>query len=144
MFYTWLHIAYAVLLCAAMWLNRGCWRTFVLSLAVAACIFVPVPWGDSIPLWYFKQFLNELLVVVAAIVLRSRASLAVVIFSVLLGIVHLIGMAVGPVAGIGPYRIAVPLLETSKLLVCILLSHSARQLYERQALRTILERHRHD
>ncbi len=144
MFYTWLHIAYAVLLCAAMWFNRGCWRTFLLSLVVAACIFVPVPWENPISLWYFKQSLNELLVIIAALTLRSRATWAVIVFSAILALIHLMGMIVGPVDGIGPYRVAVPLFETGKLLVCVVLSHSALKAYERRALRTILEGHHHD
>lgn len=140
MFYTWLHMAYAVLLCAAMWLNRGDWRTFFLSLVVAAGVFVPIPWTVNPALWYFECFLVELLVIVFSLLLRSPTSWAVIVFSLLLSTMHLIGVFTGPVSGIGPYRIIVPILETGELLICVLLSHSARGLIKRRATLALLER----
>lgn len=140
MFYTWLHMAYAVLLCAALWLNRADWRTLLLSIVATAGVCLPIPWTDNPSLWYFECFIVELVVILAAMVLRSPTSKYVIAFCILRSAMHLTGVVVGPVSGIGPYRIIVPFLETGELLVCVLLSHSARQLIQRRALLALLKR----
>lgn len=140
MFYTWLHMAYAVLLCAAMWFNRADWRTFLLSLVVGVGLFAPVPWTDNPALWYFECFTGELLVILLALLLHSPTSIYVALFGGLICAMDLIGVFVGPVSGIGPYRIIVPILETGEILVCVLLSHSGRQCIQRRVTLTLLER----
>jgi hypothetical protein len=140
MFYTWLHMAYAVLLCAAMWLNRADWRTFLLSLVVAANLFVPTPWTVNPALWYFECFLEELVVILFALLLRSPTSKYVIVFAVILSVIDLVGVFVGPVKGIGPYRIAEPIFETGEILICVLLSHSARQFFQRRVMLSLLKR----
>lgn len=144
MFYTGLHMGYAVLLCAALWLNRADWRTLALSLIVAAGVFVPVPWTVNPALWYFECFLVELMVVCGALIVRSATSWAVIVFSILLASVHLTGVLHGPVAGIGPYRIIVPVLETGELLICCLLSCSVRRLIQRRAVLARLKKASHE
>ncbi len=135
MFYTWLHIAYAVLLCAAMWFNRGCWRMFILSLVVGAGVFVPAPWIYPTWIWYTKLIASETLVIVGAVLLKTPASPSVILFSILLIFGHLAGVIFGPSAGTGPYRITQPLLQAAELLVCIALSHSVLGMSKRRALR---------
>ena len=130
MFYTWLELGFAVLLCAALWLNRNCWRTFALSVVVAAGVFTPVPWGDNVSLWYFKCFLVELLVICGSLLVRSPSSWMVIVFAVLLATVHLLGALVGPSAGVGPYRITIPFFEAGELLACVLFSRQGRDMLQ--------------
>ena len=144
MFYTWLHMAYAVLLCAALWLNRADWRTLCLSLVVAAGMFVPIPWTSNPSLWYFECFLVELMVICGALMLRSPTSWAIIVFSILLSSAHLTGVLYGPVRGIGPYRIIVPVLETGELLICCLLSCSMRRLIQRRTVLARLQKASHE
>jgi hypothetical protein len=124
MFYAWLSTAYAVLLCSALWLNRKNLRMLVLTAAVGAGIFVPVPYEATPALWYMKCVLVELAVAAAASLLRARASSAILLWSGLLTLMHLVGVFVGPQSGVGPYRIIIPILETAELITCLLLSDS--------------------
>jgi hypothetical protein len=140
MFYTWLHMAYAALLCAAMWFNRADWRTFLLSIVVGIGLFVPIPWTANPSLWYFECFIGELIIICCALALRSPTSWYVIVFCVLLSTMDIAGVLYGPTKGIGPYRIIVPILETGEMLICVLLSHSARQLIQRRALMALLKR----
>lgn len=144
MFYTGLHAAYAVLLCAALWFNRACLRTLLLSVVVFVALVWPNKYlpGDSVPLWYFKCFLVEMAVIVLAYRLQSPVSWYIVSFSSVLCAAHLVRMYTGPTEGWSPYRIGIPLLETAELLICVLLSHSGRQLLARRAERTLLLRGR--
>ena len=120
--YAWLNAGYAILFCTALWLNRKEWRMLALSSVVAIGIFVPIP-ATAIPAtWYYQCMLIELLVALAATYLHAAGSTAIVLFAILLGMMHLTGSIVGPQPGIGPYRIIIPILEISQLLVCILMS----------------------
>lgn len=122
MFYQWLSVAYAIPFCAALWLNRKEFRMLLLSCVVAAGIFVPIPPASTASLWYFQCMLVELLVVLAAVRLNTTASVPVIMFAILLGMMHLTGIVVGPQPGVGPYRIIIPILEMSQLVVCILMA----------------------
>lgn len=116
---------YVFLLCAALWLNRQCWRTLLLTVAVGASIFVPIPTAATPTLWYLQCLVMEVMVGVISLVFRTHASSALVTFSGLLCLVHVTGMVVGPQPGFGPYRAIVPLLEICQLLTCCLLSEAA-------------------
>lgn len=144
MFYQGLHIAYAVLLCAALWFNRACWRTLVLSALLGAELMLVIPWVWPTWVWYLEWFIVEMLVIVAALLLRSPASRPVALFSVVLGFNHLLGAYFGPSDSISPYRVVQPMLETAQLLVCIALSHSAREYTKRQLIQALTLRGRNE
>jgi hypothetical protein len=115
-------LTYVGLLSAALWLNRRCWRTLLLSAVVGASIFVPVPHAATPTLWYLQCLVIEVMVGVISLVFRTTASPVLATLSGLLCLAHATGMVVGPQPGFGPYRAIVPLLEVCQLLTCCLLS----------------------
>ena len=125
-------LTYVGLLCAALWLNRQCWRSLTLTCVVGANIFVPIPAADTPTLWYLQCIFADSLVIALAFMLRAQASTAVIACMLLLCACHMTGVVLGPQPGFGPYRIAVPLFEATALLSCCLLSDAMmRQLGHR-------------
>ena len=135
MFYTGLHIAYAVLLCAALWLNRACWRSLLLTAILGVELTIEIPWVWPTWVWYLEWFMVEMLVVCLALSLNVAASRSVALFSALLGAGHLAGAYYGPSDAVGPYRLIQPMLEVSQLLSCLALSNYTTQYLQRRTLR---------
>jgi hypothetical protein len=115
-------MAYAFALALAFFLNRKDVRMFALTLAVSANILVPIPNYDTPESWYLHCFFNEVLTAIAAALLAARASWFIVALCAVLGVMHITAVFVGPQPGFGPYRLIIPVLEYSMVLVCYLLS----------------------
>jgi len=139
MFYTGLHIAYVVLLCAALWLNRACGRGMLLSGSVAAVLLTELPWVWPTWIWYVEWLVIELVLMVLAIALQVRASCWVAVLSAFLSAGHIFGAIFGPSEGLGVYKITQPMFETAQLLVCIVLSDSVTKIQQRRTMRRFMK-----
>lgn len=136
MFYVWLKLLYTALFGLALWLNRKDWHMLGLAVAVAFGIFVPIPDASTASLWYFQCIIVELVVILAAVLMQAAASKPVVLFGVVSIAMHMTGISVGPQWGLSAYRLAIPMLEISQLLSCILLSQPALQAAQKLINRT--------
>lgn len=122
MFYVWLKLLYATLLCSALWLNRKDWRMFVLALVIGAGIFLPIPATVNPSLFYYQCILVELTVMLVAVSLWCRVSAPICVVHLIAIVMHVAGMYVGPQPGFGIYRAIVPVLDMGQLLLLISLS----------------------
>ena len=124
---------YAILLCAGLWLNRREPRMWLLTAVIGIDIFVPIPLVAGPNFWYWQCAAVEIIVALAAAALEAPATWVIIGLSGLLVIVHLTGMYIGPQPGFGPYRMAVPILESAELLSCLLLSLPLRDRFRRMS-----------
>lgn len=111
-------ISYAILLWAALLLNVGDMRMFVLALVVGAGIFFPVP--DA--LFYLVCMLVEILVALLALRIDAQASAMVIRMSAMLFVFHGLGWALDGYPVASPYHAAVNFLEHAELVMCCLFS----------------------
>ncbi len=126
-------LAYASLLGAGLWANRAEPRMLMLVSVVGASIFLPLPMPSTATLWYLQCLIVEVAVAFSAYSLRAPVSLLIVFLSALLGILHGVGMVVGPQPGISAYRVGVPIIEFAELVACLLLSNPVRRCLSRVA-----------
>lgn len=96
-------------------------RMLLLTLAVGAGFFLPAPM-DSALQFYIWVTCVEILVAIAALLIKAKASLIVVETSVLLVIAHIMGYALDGSLPFSPYHLIVKLLEVSQIAACLALS----------------------
>lgn len=113
--------AYSMLLLAAMVANRADWRMLALTALVGASLFVPAPRTSQADFFLFCAGF-ELLVLVGALVLHTRASPPVAAICTILILSHLAGFMLDGGLPLSPYRIIVKLLEAMEILSCFLLA----------------------
>lgn len=108
------------MLALAVWLNQGDRRALTLTVLVGLTIFVPTPreWGN----FFLFCISAEILVIIAALRLKTAASPLVILACVLLVIAHVMGYYKNGYPSYSPYRAIVPTLETLELLCCVLAS----------------------
>lgn len=111
-------ILYAPLLIVAVAMNIGNWRMLVLTLAVGAGIFVPIPDAH----FYSVCALVECLVAACAIITTAPASKFVFRVSMMLVLFHSLGWWLDGYPPESPYRVLVKILEHAELVACILMS----------------------
>jgi hypothetical protein len=126
-------MARTVCLSSALWANRSDWRMLLVVCAIAASIFVPIPYPPNPSVWYGVCLVEELLILVVAVALRVPSLNAIGLFCAALCAMHVIGMIIGPMPGLGPYRLIVPILECGELFACAILSAPALNMFVRIA-----------
>lgn len=113
--------AYAVLLALAFYLNRHDRRMLMLTLAVGASVFLPMP-RHSAFLFYLFCMLAELLVALIAIILQARGRELILSLCAALELTHVMGYILDGSSTLSSYRVIVPVLEAAQLVACIALS----------------------
>jgi hypothetical protein len=117
-----LHLAYGVLACFGLWLNRSDRRMLALTALVVASVFVEPPTATA-EAFYSFCIASEVTIAALALMLRCRASVLIAEVCAVLVIAHFMGYAYD--AGshpLSPYRGIVKLLESIQLLACVALS----------------------
>lgn len=114
-------LACGSLLAAGLMLNLLDGRMLLLTAAVGAGFFFPVP-NDTAEHFYTFCILAEIAVGLAAWRIGGTAALLVLDVSVLLVITHIMGYALDGSPPFSPYRVIVKLLEVSQLAVCVAMS----------------------
>ena len=115
-------IAAALLILAALYLNRADERMLMLTTAVGVSYFLPV-YLITVPVtWYYACVATEATVFIAALVLRARASESIMFLCLMLSLCHITGLVFPIHAATNPYEIIVPYLEYLELLSCSLFS----------------------
>lgn len=110
--------SYAIILAVALALNARDVRMLVLSLVVAAGIFMPIP-DES---FYLMCMAAEVLVASLALRLAAPASPIIVRISALLIGLHALGWVLDGYPPASPYHAGVKFLEHAELVVCCLFS----------------------
>jgi hypothetical protein len=113
--------ACAVLWVLALGLNMRDQRALMLAFLVGASVFIPVPSDTAIHFYTFCVS-AEILVAIAALRLRCRASELVAYVCALLVISHFMGYSLNGNPPFSPYRGIVKILEVSQLLACVAFS----------------------
>lgn len=116
-----LHLAYAVLVCLAFYLNRRDRRMLLLTAAVTVSVFLPAPRHSAV-VFYAFCVAAECLVALVAHRCQCAGSRAVIWLCALLVLNHLMGYSLDGSTPLSPYRAVVKLLETSQLVACMAFS----------------------
>ncbi|WP_443700156.1 hypothetical protein [Pseudomonas sp.] len=99
-------------------MNIGNWRMLVLTLAVGAGIFAPIPDAH----FYAVCVLVECFVAASAIIIEAPASKLVFRVSMMLVLFHFLGWWLDGYPPESPYHLLVKILEHAELVACILMS----------------------
>ena len=94
----------------------------LLTLLVGLSYFLPVHLITDRSVWYAAVMCAEMTVLVAALFLKTRASVIVATVCIMLEINHLNGLFFGGHLDGSPYSLIVPYLEYIELLACSLFS----------------------
>lgn len=119
--------AYALMLAAALFLNRHDRRMLALTAIVGVSVFIPVPRDTAFEFYTFCMA-AEMFVAVVAWHLNARASELIISFCIVLELAHVMGYILDGYPPLSSYRIIVPILESAQLAACLLMSPV---LYER-------------
>lgn len=114
-------ITSSLLVLLAVYLNKDDVKMLALTLIVAASYFLPVEYITNRTAWYSTVVIAEMIVIISALALRTRASLVIVIICAMLEINHLSAILFGGHYG-SPYEIVIKSLEYIELAACCLFS----------------------
>lgn len=111
-----------LLLTWAIYLNKDDKKMLLLTLLVGLTYLLPVHLLTNMYAWYAVCIGAELLVLCSALLLRTRASIAVAVVCTMLLINHFSGLFFNGYLDSSPYQYIVPYLEHLELLACSLFS----------------------
>lgn len=117
-------IAYAALFATALWLNRTDRKMLLLALVVGGSFFMEVPRGSQTA-FYSACIGVEVFVGLIALVLRARASWAVIEICAVMVCAHLMGWVMDGHAPLSPYKGIMLIAEYAQIGVCVLASRTA-------------------
>ena len=116
-----LFTSYAILLGAGILANVRDWRMLVLTLAIGANVFMPIP-STSALAFYSYCVIAELCIIVAAVFLSTKSSLLVIQIAIVLIVLHVMAYYIDGHPPLSPYRVLVKMCEYALLCSSIFFS----------------------
>lgn len=115
-------IAAFILLLIALYCNIDARNSLALTFIVGASYFFPFDIIHNRDLWYASVIISELIVLLSALALKTRASLMVIVICVMLELNHINGYFFGGHNPESPYHVVVKYLEYIEIVALILFS----------------------
>ncbi len=112
----------SLLILIATWLNRDDRNMLLLTLLVGWSYCLPVELITDKHTWYATCMTAEAVVLIAALLLKTRMSLVIMIICALLEINHINGLFFNGHSSGSPYHIVVKYLEYIEIVACSLFS----------------------
>ena len=111
----------SLLIILAIYLNKDDLRMLALTLIVGASYFLPVEYITDRTVWYSTVVIAEMIVIISAIALKTRASLVIAVICAMLEINHINAILFGGHSG-SPYELVIKSLEYFELAACLVFS----------------------
>lgn len=115
-------IAASLLILLALYLNKDDKNTLALVLLVGASYFLPVHLITDRGTWYATVIIAELIVLLSAVTLKTKASLMVIVACVMLELNHINGYLFNGHNPESPYQVVVKYIEYIEISALILFS----------------------